>query len=375
MVDSRMKYTKKLSQEQGRGPRPSESATGEAAEAGASLANRRPACLRQVGRCRLTKPDAGAAGRSPQPAFEMVSKCKESLSSLLAPHAGPAEQYLTRWLIEPDTPAELAEAMRYCVLSSGKRLRPALVLMVAEAAGQEVTDELTARAAVAVELVHCYSMVHDDLPSMDDDELRRGQPTAHVKFGQAMAILAGDALLTRAFGMLAETLPPPRGQEADERAILLVAELARGAGPAGMVAGQVADMGLCQLPPGLEGLDYIPLRKTGALIRAAGRMGAICSRANRQAIQAVSEYTEAIGLAYQLVDDILDVTAQADTLGKTPGKDQASGKMTHVAQLGLDRACELADELTARAVVAIEPLGDKGEGLRKLAKLLAERTH
>ena len=257
--------------------------------------------------------------------------------------------------------------MRYCIFNGGKRLRPSLVFLAAEAAGQATPKELTARAAAAVELVHCYSLIHDDLPAMDDDELRRGRPTAHIRFGEAMAVLTGDALVTRAFGILCEAPEPP--------AALLAAELAQAAGSAGMVAGQVADMGLCRIPPDLEGLQFIHRHKTGALIRAAGRMGALSVQADEPVLQAVSNYAETLGLAFQLVDDLLDVTGRTEDLGKTSGKDADRGKQTHIAALGLTGARRLVDELTQRAVEALQPLGRKGQKLTTLAERLAERTH
>jgi len=289
----------------------------------------------------------------------------ESLADLLAPYASHVEALLDRWCVGQAAPAQLGEAMRYCVLSGGKRLRPAIVLMVAEAVGQDKPGAPAERSAVAVELVHSYSLVHDDLPAMDDDRLRRGRATAHVKFGQAMAILTGDALLTRAFEVLAD---------GDGPVARLVAELARGAGPAGMVAGQVADMGLCELPAGQAGLDYIHMCKTAALIRTAGRMGAICGRADQARLGAISDYAESLGLAFQITDDMLDATGQAETLGKTPGKDQASGKLTYLSELGLDEAGKLAARLTARAIQALSPLGAAAGKLVKLARLLAERS-
>lgn len=288
----------------------------------------------------------------------------KTLSELLSPHARQAEADLDRWLVEDGTPAALAQAMRYCVLGGGKRLRPALAYMAAQAVGGQV-DECVRRSAVAVELVHCYSLVHDDLPAMDNDVLRRGLPTAHVKFGQAMAILAGDALLTRAFGVLAPT----------GRAGQLVAELALGAGAAGMIAGQVADMNLCDVPAGLEGLDYIHLRKTAALIRSAVRMGAICAGACVSALSAVSEYGEKLGRAFQLMDDLLDVTGEAGDLGKAVQKDAQAGKRTHASELGLERAGAMGMELTEQAVKAIKPLGEKAADLCCLAQLLARRRH
>ena len=299
----------------------------------------------------------------------------ESLSKLLAPFAAQSELYLERWLVEPGTPAELAEAMRYCVLAGGKRLRPALVLMVANTIRPGEVDELTARSAVAIELVHCYSLVHDDLPAMDNDKLRRGQPTAHVRFGEAMAILLGDALLTRAFGVLAEAIDENSPEIHADRVGLLVGELARGAGPAGMVAGQVADLELCEVPPGDEGLHYIHVHKTAALIRSAARMGAICVGSSKSELEAITEYGESLGLGFQVIDDLLDITAKAEVLGKTPGKDQTSGKRTHPAEIGLDRTRQLAHQFTQRAAGAIAVLGKPSQKLQTLAELLAERGH
>lgn len=293
----------------------------------------------------------------------------EPVGDLLSPYAARAEACLQRWLVEPGTPATLAEAMRYCVLDGGKRLRPAVVWIAAEAAGdgpRPTAGESADRAAVAVELVHCYSLVHDDLPAMDDDALRRGRPTAHVRFGQAMAILAGDALLTRAFGVLADAPP--------DLAAALAAELACGAGGAGMIAGQVADMGLCQVPQGAEGLRFIHARKTAALLRAAARMGALCGRADPARLEAVSRWAQAAGLAFQLVDDLLDVTASAAQIGKTPGKDAGAGKRSAPAVLGMADGARLCDELTAEAEAALAPLGARADRLRQLARLLARRT-
>ena len=296
-----------------------------------------------------------------------------SVGDLLAPYAERVEVDLRRWLVEPGTPETLSEAMSYCVLGGGKRLRPALVWMSAEsvAGGPACAEQAAARAAVAVELVHCYSLVHDDLPSMDDDVLRRGRPTAHVKFGEAMAVLAGDALLTRAFGILGEA--PTRLEGAASLAAQLVAELARAAGAVGMVAGQVADMDLCDVPPGSRGLRYIHVRKTAALIRAAARMGALCGGASGPRLQAVSDWAESLGLAFQLVDDLLDATGSAEQLGKTPGQDAQAGKQTAVAELGIGRAREATERLSRQAVEALSPLGESAGPLRELTDLLVRR--
>jgi len=294
--------------------------------------------------------------------------CIQSLRDLLGPYALRVEELLDRWVPEPGVPEDLGKAMRYCVLDGGKRLRPALVFMTNEAVGTAGGDEeLAERAAAAVELIHCYSLVHDDLPAMDDDDLRRGRPTAHVQFGQAMAILAGDALLTRAFSVLTECLMP--------KSCKLAFELAVAAGAAGMVAGQAGDMELCEVPKGREGLDFIHLRKTASLIVASVRMGAISANANEKQLRAVSNYGESIGLAFQLVDDLLDVTGKVELLGKTPGKDHASGKQTYVSVLGVDETRSIADTLTHQAMEAIAPLGAAGDKLGRLAKLLSERSH
>jgi geranylgeranyl pyrophosphate synthase len=297
----------------------------------------------------------------------MTRESGNGLSGLLGPLARKCEADLRRWLTEDQTPSTLAQAMRYCALGGGKGLRPSLVMLAAQALGGNQKDELTRRTAVAVELIHCYSLVHDDLPAMDDDMLRRGRPTAHVQFGEAMAILAGDALLTRAFGVL--------GEARDAKVPNLVHELAAGAGGCGMIAGQVADMGLCPVRGGAAGLSYIHSRKTAALIRSAVRMGAICANAAPDELAAINDYGENLGLAFQLVDDLLDVTGQVALLGKSTGKDARSGKRTHLSQLGLAKAQKLASGLTRKATKALAPLGPRANKLVMLAELLAQREH
>jgi farnesyl diphosphate synthase len=292
---------------------------------------------------------------------------RQQLADLLAPHTAALEKAAEAWLVEPGTPETLAEAMRYSVLNGGKRLRPALVWMSCTAAGGDPTNDLARRAGLAVELIHSYSLVHDDLPAMDDDVLRRGRPTTHVQFGQAMAILAGDALLTRALGVLCET--------DDTRSCRLVTELATASGAVGMIAGQVADMELCPLPEGLDGVEYIHTRKTGALIRAAVRMGAICGDADDVILTAATAYGEAMGQAFQVVDDLLDATATTEALGKTAGKDARDEKKSIVSLIGLDNAQALAQELTDRAVAALAPMGNRAQPLVQLATLLEQRTH
>ena len=257
--------------------------------------------------------------------------------------------------------------MLYC-LAGGKRLRPALVHLSAMATAEDAYDEeLVARCALAVEMIHVYSLVHDDLPAMDDDDLRRNRPTAHVKFGEPLAILTGDALLTRAFGVLSESAQPCVGR--------LVSELATAAGAEGMVAGQVADMQLCAIDDGFEGMQYIHKRKTAAMLRVAARLGAIAVGASDENIQAVSDYAENLGMGFQLFDDLLDATGTAEQIGKTPGKDSDAGKRTVISELGVEKATQLGTSLTQGAIDALTPLGPRSEKLKTLAKLLADRTH
>ncbi|MCK5113997.1 MAG: polyprenyl synthetase family protein [Phycisphaerae bacterium] len=297
----------------------------------------------------------------------MQTKPQQTLTGFLEPYVEIAEASIASWAVEPQTPQELGDAMQYC-LAGGKRLRPALVHLAAEATADGSYDkQLVAMCGLAVEMIHVYSLVHDDLPAMDDDDLRRGRPTAHVKFGEAMGILIGDALLTRAFGVLAESNAACAAR--------LVTELAAAAGAAGMVAGQVADMQLCQLPDGFEGMQYIHNRKTAAMLRVSARLGAIAAGASEQNIQAVSDYAENLGMGFQLFDDLLDATGTAQQLGKTPGKDQNAGKRTVITELGIEKATQLGKSLTAAAADALKPLGPKAQPLKTLAKLLIDRTH
>ena len=296
------------------------------------------------------------------------SHAAPQIKTLLTDLADRIEQALAQWVTPADAPQELARAMRYAVLGGGKRLRPALVLLSASAASDAEPAGQPMPAAVSVELVHCYSLVHDDLPAMDDDALRRGRPTVHVKFGQAMAILVGDALLTRAFAVLAEQVTSPSIASA------LVAELARAAGAAGMIAGQTADMALCTLPEGPSGLEYIHARKTADLFAAAARMGAICAGASDRRREALGAFGADLGLAFQITDDLLDVTAGGDELGKTAGKDAAAGKRTYPGEHGVARTVQAARHVSRRAVAHLESFGPQADRLRELAESLVERT-
>ena len=250
------------------------------------------------------------------------------------------ETALDNW-VPASAPAGLGEAMRYAVLDGGKRLRPLLVLAACEAV--QGHGEAAMRAACAVELIHAYSLVHDDMPCMDDDVLRRGKPTVHVAFGEAQAMLAGDAMQALAF----EVLTPDTGMDPALQA-KLCALLARAAGHAGMAGGQAIDLASVGLQLDERALRDMHRRKTGVLLQASVLMGAACGQTSPAAWQALTDYGAAIGLAFQVVDDILDVTQDSTVLGKTAGKDQEANKPTYVSVLGLDAAkayaCRLRDE-------------------------------
>ena len=273
------------------------------------------------------------------------------------------EQALQAW-VPANAPAGLGEAMRYGVLDGGKRLRPLLVMAACEAVSGHMQAAL--RAAVAVELIHAYSLVHDDMPCMDNDVLRRGKPTVHVRYGEAQAMLAGDAMQALAF----EVLTPDEGVPPALQA-RLCALLARAAGHAGMAGGQAIDLASVGKPLAEEVLRDMHRRKTGALLKASVMMGVACGEASPTAERALEAYGEAVGLAFQVVDDILDVTQSSVVLGKTAGKDQQHNKPTYVSLLGLDGARAYAQELRARAQAA---LSDSGLGACAMLQTLADRV-
>ncbi|MGB3069751.1 MAG: polyprenyl synthetase family protein [Ottowia sp.] len=279
------------------------------------------------------------------------------------------ERSLSQW-VRPDAPAGLGESMRYAVLDGGKRLRPLLVLGACEAAGGHEPAAL--RAACAVELIHAYSLVHDDMPCMDNDVLRRGKPTVHVQFGEALALLAGDALQALAF----ELLTPADGSMPPAMQADLCRLLAGAAGGNGMAGGQAIDLasvGRALSEPELRGMHKL---KTGRLLQASVMMGAACAHSplSPTAQAALAEYGEAIGLAFQVVDDILDVIADSAVLGKTAGKDAAADKPTYVSIMGLERSQALADELLAEAHRALLESGlPSVSRLRALADLVVKR--
>lgn len=289
------------------------------------------------------------------------------------------EQALDEWT-PAQAPAGLGEVMRYAVQGGGKRLRPLLALAACEAV--EGAPQAALRAACAVELIHAYSLVHDDMPCMDNDVLRRGKPTVHVRFGQAQALLAGDALQALAFEIL--TPEPSAATSADMPAAMQAALcrlLARAAGADGMAGGQAIDLASVGLPLTEPELRAMHRRKTGALLLASVRMGAACAAhpLPAAALQALDAYGQALGLAFQVVDDVLDVTADSALLGKTAGKDAAAGKPTYVSLLGLEAARQLAADLLTQAENALNALQASGlahtQPLHALARQVMQRQH
>ncbi len=262
-----------------------------------------------------------------------------------------------------ESPASIHEAMRYSIFSGGKRLRPILCLAAAEACGGEIPPALA--AACAVELIHTYSLVHDDLPAMDNDDLRRGRPTCHKVYGEAMAILCGDALLTEAFLILAKA--PATTRE-------MIAELAEASSSRKLIGGQVLDLEGEGKKLNHAELVKIHSAKTAALLTAALRLGAMSADAGALKLEALTRFGENLGLAFQVIDDILDVTQSTELLGKTAGKDQAVEKATYPAILGLNGSQREAAQLTQAALDALKPLGKKATRLAEIAKQLLSRT-
>ena len=283
------------------------------------------------------------------------------------------EQALSDW-VAPTAPERLDEAMRYAVLDGGKRLRPLLVFAAAQAVGAQKDCPATLRAACAVELIHAYSLVHDDMPCMDNDVLRRGKPTVHVKFGQAQALLAGDALQALAF----ELLTPTEDVVDATTQAKLCRLLAMSAGCHGMAGGQAIDLANVGQHLNLDQLKHMHKLKTGALLQASVMMGAACvpqgQTVSEQAQLALQHYGEALGVAFQVVDDILDVTADTATLGKTAGKDAQDNKPTFVSLMGLEKSSLYANQLLEQALSALDQSGlAQTEALRSLAHMVVNR--
>jgi farnesyl diphosphate synthase len=278
------------------------------------------------------------------------------------------EQDLSSYLPAEDVvPTKLHAAMRYAVLDGGKRVRPLLVHAAGALFGADA--QALSRAAAALEMIHAYSLVHDDMPCMDDDALRRGKPTVHVAYDEATALLVGDALQAQAFGVLAgvASVPP-------QRLVGMLRLLADAAGSAGMCGGQAIDLDSVGLSLTLEQLERMHQLKTGALLRASVVLGAMAGKDLTEAeLAALHDYSRAIGLAFQVVDDVLDATADSATLGKTAGKDAADNKPTYVSILGLEPSIALAEKLRQDAHAALAPFGEQALRLRELADLIVQR--
>ncbi len=264
-------------------------------------------------------------------------------------------------------PLELHEAMHYSVMTPGKRIRPLLVYAAGYAFG--ATPDILDRPACAVEYIHVFSLIHDDLPAMDDDDLRRGQPTCHVKFGDAVAILAGDALQSLAFEVLCNS------DINESMRLKMIATLAGASGSHGMAGGQVMDLTATGSGLTLAELENLHIHKTGALIRSSVLMGAMAASGETQQLQRLDHYGKCIGLAFQIVDDILDITGDTESLGKTGGKDAAQQKTTYASLLGLSQARERAAQLYDDAIAALDSFDERAGPLRELAKLIIHRSY
>jgi geranylgeranyl diphosphate synthase, type II len=291
-----------------------------------------------------------------------------SLEEYLSEQQSVVDRALEVWVPAEDVePESIHKAVRYSLFAGGKRIRPILAIAAARALSDG--PQGVENAAATLEMIHTYSLIHDDLPAMDNDDLRRGMPTCHKVFGDALAILAGDALCTLAFEVLSRLPFLPA-----ERKMRLVAELAKASGTVGgMIAGQVHDIEGERQEPTAELLEKIHRAKTGALLRASVRMGAIYADATEAELQALTEYGEHVGLAFQIVDDILDVEQTSEKLGKTAGKDQAQQKITFPAVYGLERSREMAEEERRAAHQALASFDERADRLRQLADLIVTR--
>ena len=310
------------------------------------------------------------------------------IPTILAEHAATVAAAFDELMRSQSAPAKLIEAIRYSFDAGGKRLRPVLVLETFDAVFREPNSpppgprgsppplpsqrtssrKAAIAAALSIELIHTFSLVHDDLPAMDDDDLRRGRPTNHKVFGEAVAILAGDAMMTLAFEALVLAAPA-------DRVARLTIELARATGPAGMIGGQVMDMDGEGKTLDLAGLQAIHRGKTGALLTAACRLGAIAANTDITTLAAITAYGNHLGLAFQITDDILDETATPEQLGKATNKDAGRGKNTYPGLIGLEASKEAAADQVEAAIEALEPLGGRGERLIALARFVSDRGH
>jgi len=302
----------------------------------------------------------------------IVTLSKEAMDAVgtrLEEHRRVVECALDQFVAADDEPSQrVLEAMRHSLFAGGKRLRPILVLAGAEVAG--MTADAVLSAACAVELIHTYSLIHDDLPAMDNSPTRRGRPTCHVLYGEAIALLAGDALHAYAFELLARNATV---QVPADRVVKAIGELARGIGPHGMVGGQALDLFASGESLAAADVHEIHRLKTGSFIQACVRIGGLLGGATAGDLDALSRYGKHVGLAFQIVDDILDVVGEETKLGKGTGSDAAQAKITFPSVFGLESSRRLAQEATTQAILALEPLGDRGRWLRDLSMFLLSR--
>ena len=299
-----------------------------------------------------------------------MSAPEDSIQSILQPLQAEIEAALRESMegLPADCPALLRESMSYSLLAGGKRLRPILVLLACEACGGNRADAMP--AATAIEMIHTYSLIHDDLPAMDDDDLRRGRPTNHIVFGEGQAVLAGDGLLTLAFEVIARDIRPA------EIALECSRELASAAGACGMVGGQVADLQAENAGvQNVNELEAIHRRKTGRLLSAALVMGGLIGRADAETLDLLRKYGTAVGLAFQIADDLLDVTGTSEKMGKSVQKDSGHGKLTYPSLIGAESSRAKALDLVAAARQAVMPFGPRGHRLDALARFVVERDH
>jgi len=290
-----------------------------------------------------------------------LSKKKDIIDKTLDKLAPPAKTF----------PSTVHEAMRYSLFAGGKRVRPILAIAAAEAFGAKTADLLP--LAGALELIHTYSLIHDDLPAMDDDDLRRGRPTCHKVYGEAIAILAGDGLLNMAFEVMSDPLRTKAVSA--NRLIAIIKEISTASGVFGMVGGQVVDMEAEGKDIDFPTLEYIHTHKTGALIRASVRVGALYARAGKRRFTALTRYGERVGLAFQIADDILDITGKQEEIGKDVGSDLKKGKKTFPSFYGLEESRRRAVEVVDKAVHSLKDFDRKADPLRELAKYIINRVH
>lgn len=292
----------------------------------------------------------------------------QSFKSSLAVKAALTSKVLEELMDDQtEIPQPLKDAMSYMLQSGGKRIRSALVMWCCEVVCGKINRSAQI-AAAAIEMVHTYSLIHDDLPAMDDDDMRRGRPSCHKQFDEATAILAGDGLLTLAFELLTQKIDDPAV------AVRMVRTLSEASGPSGMIAGQVADMNSPHANGSMERLQYIHMNKTAEMFAAATAMGAIAGGADDQQLGALLEYGMKIGMGFQIADDLLDVTASTEELGKTAGKDAEQGKLTYPALVGMEKSREIFEQLTGEAVAALKVFGQDADVLRQLGVELLNRT-